>query len=114
GVLVGRGVLRNPWILAHAHDLAEGRAPRAVTLQDRGRFLLEYITLLAGERVRDGVPHDRWIINKVRALGTYYTKGLESGAGLRTAINTAESLSQLRDTISEFFRLAASSAEVTV
>jgi tRNA-dihydrouridine synthase len=25
GVLVGRGVLRNPWILAQAMDLAAGR-----------------------------------------------------------------------------------------
>src|SRR5581483_5546407 len=41
GVLVGRGVLRNPWILAQAADVAGGRAPREVTLADRGRFLHE-------------------------------------------------------------------------
>ena len=46
GVLVGRGVLRNPWILAQAADLAAGRAPRTVTLEDRGQFLLDYIELL--------------------------------------------------------------------
>src|ERR1043166_8567896 len=51
GVLVGRGVLRNPWILAQAQDLAAGRAARAVTLEDRGRFLLDYIELLLLERV---------------------------------------------------------------
>ena len=39
GVLVGRGVLRNPWILAQAADLAAGRPPRAVTLRERGEFL---------------------------------------------------------------------------
>src|SRR6185312_12671131 len=46
GVLVGRGVLRNPWILAQATDLAAGRPKRVVTLDDRGRFLLDYIELL--------------------------------------------------------------------
>jgi tRNA-dihydrouridine synthase B len=106
GVLVGRGVLRNPWILAHAQDLAAGRTPRPVTLQDRGRFLLAYIDLLMHERVREGLSHDRWVINKVRALGSYYTKGLENGSHLRTAINTAESLARLRDAIEEFFELA--------
>src|ERR671930_2291684 len=45
GVLVGRGVLRNPWILAQAADLAAGRPARAVTGRDRARFLLEYIEL---------------------------------------------------------------------
>src|SRR5216684_2946709 len=53
GVLVGRGVLRNPWILAQATDLAAGRPPREVTLEDRGRFLLDYIASLLPERVRE-------------------------------------------------------------
>ena len=53
GVLVGRGVLRNPWILAQATDLIAGRPPREVTLADRGRFLLDYIDLLLLERVRE-------------------------------------------------------------
>src|SRR5262245_10448418 len=32
GVLVGRGVLRNPWILSQAADLTAGRSTRVVTL----------------------------------------------------------------------------------
>ena len=127
GVLVGRGVLRNPWILAQAADMAAGLAPRTITLEDRGRFLLEYIDLLANERVhepgprsvaelmelRRGTPeaapqvntrsHDRWVVNKVRALGSWYTKGLEGGSHLRTAINSADSLPALRDVIGSFF-----------
>jgi tRNA-dihydrouridine synthase B len=106
GVLVGRGVLRNPWILAHAQQLAAGATPKPVTLQDRGRFLLDYVDLLLHERVREGLSHDRWVINKLRALGSYYTKGLENGSHLRTAINTAESLARLRAAIEEFFELS--------
>jgi tRNA-dihydrouridine synthase B len=128
GVLVGRGVLRNPWILAQAADLAAGRPPRAVTRADRGRFLLEYIELLQDERVReaDGFrhsapsvtslqsavsspqssrSHDRWVINKMRSLAGYFTKGTEGGAQLRTAINSANSLDALRDLISSFFEI---------
>jgi tRNA-dihydrouridine synthase B len=106
GVLVGRGVLRNPWILAQAEDLAAGRQPREVTLEDRGRFLLEYIGLLQGERVRDQSPalsHDRWVVNKLRALGSWYTKGLVNGSHLRTVINSAESIATLTDAIADFF-----------
>ena len=47
--------------------------------------------------------HDRWVINKIRALGSWYTKGLEGGSHLRTAINSAESLPRLRDLIGSFF-----------
>ena len=131
GVLVGRGVLRNPWILAQAADLWAGRAPRTVTPADRGRFLLEYIELLLTERVHEPVgfrhsapvtdpdvssgaavtqdpsrgrrSHERWVINKVRALGSWYTKGLDNGSHLRTGLNSAESLNQLRDGICGFF-----------
>jgi tRNA-dihydrouridine synthase B len=124
GVLVGRGVLRNPWILAQARDLAEGRPPRAVTLAARGQFLLDYIDLLLHERIgeAEGFRHsavrpaahstpargrERWIINKVRALGSWYTKGLDNGSHLRTAINACDSLPALGDVIGQFFFAAA-------
>ena len=105
GVLVGRGVLRNPWILAQAADLAAGNPARTVTYQERGQFLLEYIDLLLQERVDEAraASHDRWVINKVRALGSWYTKGLENGSHLRTSINTAETLDRLRNLVAEFF-----------
>jgi tRNA-dihydrouridine synthase len=125
GVLVGRGVLRNPWILAQASDLAAGRPARIVTPADRGRFLLEYIDLLLTEHVEeaDGFRHlapmeveearrqrrepaqgrERWVINKLRALMAWYTKGIDGGARLRTAINMASSIGELHDIIDECF-----------
>jgi tRNA-dihydrouridine synthase B len=120
GVLVGRGVLRNPWILAQADDIAAGRAPRTVTMAERGQFLLDYIDLLLDEReheqqgFRHVAPggalmpvaasgHERWIINKLRALCAWYSKGLESGSHLRTSVNSAESVAQLRHIIDNFF-----------
>jgi len=115
GVLVGRGVLRNPWILAQSEDLAAGRPARVVTMQERGQFLLDYIELLQHERVwaDSRLPasdsrrsHDKWVINKLRALATYYTKGFENGSHLRTAINMAQSLDEVRDLIASFFMTA--------
>jgi tRNA-dihydrouridine synthase B len=105
GVLVGRGVLRNPWILAQAMDLMAGRPARVVTMEDRGRFLLDYIDLLMRERVDESrvLTHDKWVVNKIRALGSWYTKGLDSGSHLRTAINSADSLGRVRDIVTGFF-----------
>jgi len=105
GVLVGRGVLKNPWILAQAADLAAGRPKREVTLEERGRFLLDYIELLLRERVDESraQTHDRWVVNKIRALAGYYSKGIESGAQLRSAINSTESVDALRHLIDAFY-----------
>lgn len=122
GVLVGRGVLRNPWILAQAADLAAGRTPRLVTAEDRGQFLLAYMELLLKERVNeaDGFRHvapgsgsesltreargrERWVINKIRALSSWYSKGFDNGSHYRTRVNSCESIAELRAIIEEFF-----------
>jgi tRNA-dihydrouridine synthase B len=142
GVLVGRGVLRNPWIFAQASALERGEAPPVVTLEDRGRFLLEYVDLLLreGEDEPAGFRHaaadhgaadfsasdladdervprrpgqdssradargrERWVVNKLRALCAWYTRGLDGGSRLRAVVNQAASVSVLRDTIGGFF-----------
>ena len=124
GVFVGRGVLRNPWILSQAQDLLNGRPARAVSLEERGQFLLDYIALLLNERVREeegfrhvapgadasrpadaASRHDRWVINKLRALCSWYTKGLDGGSALRVSVNQASSLPELRSIIEDFFLL---------
>jgi tRNA-dihydrouridine synthase B len=137
GVLVGRGALRNPWIFQQAADIAAGRQPREISAMERGQFLLEYVDLLMNERageapgfrhVAPGDPpaaahapargHDRWVINKIRALNSWYTKGLDNGSHLRVAINAAESIPHLRAIVEDFFvhstSSAASSASTTV
>jgi len=105
GVLVGRGILRNPWLFAQAADLLAGRPPRRVTPDDRKRFLMEYVDLLVREApaAYKASSHDRWIVNKLRALCGYYTRGFEDGAHLRVAVNRAPSVAALRTLIEEFF-----------
>jgi tRNA-dihydrouridine synthase B len=135
GVLVGRGALRNPWIFQQAAELAQGRTPASVSNEARARFLLDYIDLLLHERVdeRDGFRHvapgqaaghqpagargrERWVINKLRALNSWYTKGLDNGSHLRIAVNSADSIAQLRELIQSFFATsdAASAAGTSV
>jgi tRNA-dihydrouridine synthase len=127
GILVGRGALRNPWIFAQAAAARRGQSPLHVGLAERGQFLLDYIDLLLTERVDEveGFRHaaptsadierpatargrERWVVNKLRALGSWYTKGLDGGSQLRTAVNTAQSIPELRETISRFFLEPAS------
>ena len=122
GVLVGRGALRNPWIFSQAASARSGGGVEPVRDEARGAFLLEYIDLLLKEGVEEGAGfrhtapghvagaparaargRDRWVINKVRALGSWYTKGLDGGSQLRVSINSAESIAQLREIIASFF-----------
>ena len=54
------------------------------------------------------LTHERWVVNKLRALGSWYTKGLENGSHLRTGINSAPTLGALRDLIVAFFGVGLS------
>jgi nifR3 family TIM-barrel protein len=124
GVLVGRGALRNPWIFEQAAAIVSGRQPRDVSMIERGRFLLDYLDLLLNEHLNEtdgfrhvapgqpadsAAPHvpargrERWVINKLRALNSWYTKGIDNGSHLRVAVNSAASISQLRAMIEDFF-----------
>jgi nifR3 family TIM-barrel protein len=133
GVMIGRGALRNPWIFAQADDLRRGRPMRPVTPAERGRFLREYIELLVGEGIdeAEGFRHtapttpagaaggqgfspadvvssrargrERWVVNKLRALCSWYTKGIDNGSRLRVAVNRAESIGELVDLVECFF-----------
>jgi tRNA-dihydrouridine synthase B len=133
GVLVGRGVLRNPWILGQAADLLAGRQPREVTLQDRGQFLLDYLHLLLvegppgsepsrftrssradqGSELGPGVARGRekWVINKIRALCSWYSRGLEGGSAFRVHVNRVATVDELLGVVQQYFSLpvAASS-----
>jgi tRNA-dihydrouridine synthase B len=121
GVLVGRGALRNPWIFRQAADLAAGRPPREATAEERGQFLLDYIDMLLLERLHEAAGfrhvapgqesaahapargHDKWVINKLRALNSWYTKGIENGSHLRVKVNAAQSIAELRAIVEDFF-----------
>ena len=123
GVFVGRGVLRNPWILAQARDLMAGRPARQISDEDRGQFLLDYLEMLLADQKgeQDGFRHlvlqasspkpqaskERWVVNKLRALCTWYTKGFEGGSQFRTGVNTAKSIADVEELIANFFHAGA-------
>ena len=127
GVLVGRGALRNPWIFRQALAILRGEPRIEINAADRGRFLLDYIELLLSEDngeipgFRHTVPtmqktprkisqvsrsqrsRQRFVVNKLRALGSWFTKGIHGGSQLRVEINSAESVNELREVVNRFF-----------
>jgi hypothetical protein len=46
----------------------------------------------------------------VRALCSWYTKGLDNGSHLRIQVNQAQTLGELQDLVAGFFHLSAVSA----
>jgi tRNA-dihydrouridine synthase len=61
-----------------------------------------------GQQAEPAVGRERWVINKVRALCSWYTKGFEGGAQFRIGVNSTKSIPELQDLIHKFFLLHAS------
>ena len=95
------------------------RPARQISDEDRGQFLLDYLEMLLADEKgeQDGFRHlvlqasspkpqaskERWVVNKLRALCTWYTKGFEGGSQFRTGVNTAKSIADVEELIANFF-----------
>jgi tRNA-dihydrouridine synthase B len=101
GVFVGRGVLRNPWILAQARDLMAGRPARQITEKGEQEGFRHLV--LQATSPRPQASKDRWVVNKLRALCAWYTKGFEGGAQFRIGINSAKSIAEVEELVANFF-----------
>jgi hypothetical protein len=56
------------------------------------------------ERCRPEVrSHDRWVVNKLRALSSWYTKAMDGGSELRSSLNSTETVAGLRGLIMTHF-----------
>ena len=106
-----RGRARRPRRAAQSVDSGAGRrsrrrtAPRTVTLEDRGQFLLDYIDLLLNERIgraRAPIPRSLGHQQAARA-GLLVHEGPRERIAPPHRDQQRRSLQQVRDTISTFF-----------
>jgi nifR3 family TIM-barrel protein len=107
GVMMGRGVLSNPWLIRQCHDHLSGNAVASITLQEKAAFILGFL-----RRVELEVPPPV-AIGKMKKMGGYLTKGLPGGAHLRERIHNSRATTELIDHVREFFDLVGSPEHAT-
>ena len=96
-VMIGRGAQGNPWIFAQTEELfSTGKVTTSPSPKERISMAMEHITLLCtlkGEYIG---------IREARKHASWYIKGLSGAAALRNKINTATSLEEMENILSEF------------
>jgi nifR3 family TIM-barrel protein len=97
GVMMGRGVLGNPWLIRHCYDHLNGHAVPPVTLDDKAAFILTFLG-----RVRDELPAPV-AIGKMKKMGGYLSKGIPGGAQLRERIHAARNPDEVMETLEDAF-----------
>jgi tRNA-dihydrouridine synthase B len=99
GVMVGRGVLRNPWLLRQISEALSGLPITRPSLDDRLAVLLRYIAWL--ELRFDG--NLRAVLSQVKRVTGYFTRGVSQSAAARDALYRATTLDDVKTTLCAFF-----------
>jgi tRNA-dihydrouridine synthase B len=91
GIMIGRGVLSNPWLIRQCRDHIEGQPVLETTLEQKADFMMRYLKLLCRETPAPVA------LGKMKKVGGYLSKGFPQGARLRARIHGAHSIEELFD-----------------
>ena len=97
GVMIGRGVLANPWLIRQCHDHLSGSPATAVSHRDKAEFMMNFL-----DRIRHEVP-EPIALGKMKKMGGYLSKGIHGGAKLRDRLQSAHSADELLSGLRDFF-----------
>jgi len=99
GVMVGRGAIRNPWLLLQISQALAGQTPMEVTAAERHRVLVSYL-----DSIRTRFRSERGVLGRFKKISNYFTKGLPFGSDVRTRILRSQSIEEALVHIESYFR----------
>lgn len=103
GVMVGRGAMKNPWLLLQIAQVLRGEVPVEVTATERRRVLLEYLERIRVnlDPKRDG--RERFALGRFKMVANHFVHGLPHGTELRTRILRSETIDEAVDHAEGYF-----------
>ena len=97
GVMIGRGVLANPWLIRQCSDYLAGKNIVPVNLDDKMNFLKQFML-----RISQETPPPL-ALGKMKKMGGYLSKGIPHGAALRGQMHSARTTDEFLQNLDEFF-----------
>ena len=98
GIMVGRGLLRNPWLLRQIAEEREGKEIFSPTLDQRLQFVLKYIDLLEQTDLRESA-----ILGKIKCFMGYFARALAYASRTREMVYKTHSIPEIRELITDYF-----------
>lgn len=98
GVMCGRGIMRNPWLLRQIADALMGQEPTEPTLQRRHDMVISYF-----EQRAETVTKEIHKLGRIKKVVTYFTKGLPGGAKLRKSLHHCTEVEELKRLVGVYF-----------
>jgi tRNA-dihydrouridine synthase B len=96
GVMIGRGVLSNPWLMRQCHDHICGRAVFQVDIGAKSAFMLSFLRQLSETLPRPVA------VGKMKRIGGYLARGMRGGGRFRAAIHSAHSAAEILRVVEDY------------
>jgi tRNA-dihydrouridine synthase B len=99
GVMIGRGVLSNPWLIRQCWDHLCGKTVKQVSLNERVEFITEFLQKVCRETPSPVA------LGRIKKIGGYLSKGFPGSSQLRAKINASRTTTEYFETVREHFSL---------
>lgn len=96
-IMIGRGALGAPWIFRQVDEILATGSYTPVTMDERLSTAISHIGLM------ESFYGDKIAARKLRAVMSYYSKGLRNGSKFRELVNKALSCSNIHNLTEHFF-----------
>ncbi|HPZ23425.1 MAG TPA: tRNA dihydrouridine synthase DusB [Bacilli bacterium] len=98
-VMIGRGVLGNPWLIKECVDyLQDGTLPREITPQEKIEMLKKHFHLLVQDK------DEKIALLEIRSHALWYIKGLPGSASIKNKICSSHSANELFDILEDYLQ----------
>lgn len=98
GIMVGRGLLRNPWLLRQIDDEIAGRPVYEPTLNERLEFVCKYM-----DDVQKLPISASGAVGKIKCFLGFFTRGLKYSSQMRERAYRFMTMDEIRNAITEYF-----------
>ena len=96
-VMIGRGVLGNPWLIKECIDyLDNNKEPDKISVDEKIKMIKHHLDLLRKTK------NDKLALLEIRSHATWYLKGINNSSVLRTEICKANSIDQIIELVDKF------------
>ena len=96
GVMMGRGVLSNPWLMQQSWNYICGKPAIKISLKQKADFMSQFL-----RRVCNEVPQPV-ALGKMKKIGGCLSKGFPQGAHLRARIHSASTVGEFFETMDAY------------
>jgi tRNA-dihydrouridine synthase B len=98
GVMIGRGILSNPWLIRQSWEHISGKSITQVGLAERAEFMMSFLQQVSLETPAPVV------LGKLKKIGGYLSKGFPKSAHFRAQIHRSSSAAELFEAVQNYLK----------